>query len=359
MSGSSPFAVRLSRLRALLRKDDLPALLVTSLANVRYLTGFTGSDGALLVDRRGATFVTDFRYRLQAEREVECCRRVERKGPLPEALAGIVRKKALRRAGFECRHLSFSLHRDLAKKLPGVRLTATEGKVEGLRLVKDASEVRLLRRAVRMAGLSYRRSARILAGRREADVAVSLEEAVRRSGAESTAFPPIVASGPRGALPHATPGRRRIRKGDLVVLDFGARYRGYHSDISRTRLPGNRGARAARLCRVVAEAQREALRAVRPGVEAKIVDRAARRVIERAGYADCFGHGTGHGVGLEVHEGPTISPRSRDVLAPGMVFTVEPGIYIEKFGGVRIEDMVLVTESGCEILSQSIPQQVY
>lgn len=358
MSGSRAIPSRLSDLRRKLGKERLSALLVTGLPNVRYLTGFSGSAGALLVDRREAHFLTDFRYRLQAGREVQGCRIVELRGSLPESLAALLKKKRCRRVGFESRYISWALGRDLAAALPGVELVATEGKVETLRTIKDAGEITLLRRAVRTAGEAYKRAARVLAGRTEEEVAAGLEVAMRLGGAEAVAFPPIVAAGRQGALPHATPGKRKIGGGALVIIDFGARFRGYHSDITRTRLPGRRGRKAANLYRIVAEAQRRAIAAVRPGVQARAVDEAARAVIREAGFGDCFGHGVGHGVGLEVHEGPTVSPRSGDVLQEGMVFTVEPGIYVENFGGVRIEDMVLVTQSGCEVLTRSIPRPV-
>ncbi len=348
---------RLSRLRAHLRRDGLAGLLVTSLPNVRYLTGFSGSAGALLVDRRGATFMTDFRYRLQAAREVKSCRFVEQSGPLAGTVAKVLGKRSDGPLAFESSHLTVARHRQLARSLPGVKLLPTEGKVEALRAIKEGGEIVLLRRAIRLAGSAYLSAARTLAGRKEEAVARAMETAMVRLGAEGAAFPPIVAAGRRAALPHAIPGKAKIGKKDLVILDFGARYAGYHSDVSRTRLPGGGTARGRRLYRIVAEAQRQAIAAVAPGVKASDVDGAARAVITEAGYGDCFGHGTGHGVGLEVHESPSISPKSGERLAPGMVFTIEPGIYVENFGGVRIEDMVLVTASGCEIMSRSIRRE--
>lgn len=349
---------RLARLRALLRRDGLAGFLVTSLPNVRYLTGFSGSAGALLVDRRGATFMTDFRYRLQAAREVKSCRFVEQSGRLAGTVAKVMKKRSDGPLAFESSHLTVAQHQQLARSLPEVKLLPTEGKVEALRAVKEDGEIVLLRRAIRLAGAAYLSAARILAGRREEAVARAMETAMGRLGAEGAAFPPIVAAGRRAALPHAIPGKAKIRKKDLVIFDFGAKYAGYHSDVSRTRLPGGGSARGRRLYRIVAEAQRRAIAAVAPGVRASDVDGAARAVITEAGYGDCFGHGTGHGVGLEVHERPSISPKSGELLAPGMVFTIEPGIYVENFGGVRIEDMVLVTASGCEIMSRSIRREV-
>ncbi len=301
--------------------------------------------------------MTDFRYRLQAETQVRGCRLVEQNAGMAEALAGVIKGRRRRTVGFEKRHLSWAMHRELSKRLPGVRLVPRNGDVELLRTVKDPDEVASLRKAIRLAAGAYDRAARRLAGRREREVAEGLETAMRKGGAEATAFPPIVAAGRNSALPHASPGRRTIRRGDLVIIDFGARFRGYHSDTTRTRLPGGGTARARDVYRVVQEAQWAALEAVRPGAAARDVDRAARAVIEQAGYGHCFGHGTGHGVGLEVHENPSIAPRSGEILAPGMVFTLEPGVYIENFGGVRIEDMVLVTERGHEILTRSIRRE--
>jgi Xaa-Pro aminopeptidase len=353
---SSGHSLRRSKLRRQFASAGVQAHLVTFLPNLRYLTGFTGSSGVLLVEARGATFITDFRYRLQADREVDRCRRVEQQGTLADTLAGIVRKRKLKRVGFESRHLSWAFHGELAKKLGAARLVPLEGSVELLRMIKDANEISLLRRAARIADLSYRRATRSLAGRSEQQVAAAMERAIREGGAEDVAFPPIVAGGRRGAQPHAVPGRSRIRRGSLVVIDFGARFKGYHSDVTRTRLPGGGGRRAKSLYRLVSRAQRAAIDAVRPGIEAREVDRAARSVIEEAGFGDFFGHGTGHGVGLEVHEGPSISSGSPQILEAGMVFTIEPGVYVEDFGGVRIEDMVLVTRTGCEIISKAIPR---
>jgi Xaa-Pro aminopeptidase len=350
------YSLRRSRLRRSLAADGVEACLVTFLPNVRYLTGFTGSAGALLVEERGAAFITDFRYRLQAGKEVTGCRLVVQRGGLAETLADLVRKKGLHQVGFENRHLTCAFRQELAGRLGKVLLQPLEEKVETLRLVKDRSEISLMRKSIRIAGRAYRRAARTLRGRTERQVALAMERVMKEEGASDAAFPPIVAGGPRGALPHAAPGERRIRDGNLVVVDFGAVWKGYCSDVTRTRLPGRSRGKAKEIYRLVSAAQEAAIAAVRPGVEACTVDQAARRVIEDAGYGSLFGHGTGHGVGLEVHEGPAIASGSRQILKPGMVFTVEPGVYVEKFGGVRIEDMVLVTETGCEIMTRSIPR---
>lgn len=351
-----PYSSRQARLRILLRRRGISALFVTYLPNVRYLTGFSGTSGAALITGSAAIFFTDSRYRIQAEKEVKGCRLMEQKGPLVLTAARIAGRRRIKKIGFESSHLTVKMYGQLKKSLPGVSCVPTEGLVEKLRTVKDRHEVSLLRRAAAIAGTSYAVAARRLLGRVERDVASALEAEFRKQGAETAAFPSIIASGKRGALPHASPGNGKVKSGELVVIDFGARYKGYHSDITRTRVTGRAAPRARSIYRIVEEAQRTAIESVRPGVMASEVDRAARQVIAAAGYGRAFGHGTGHGVGLEVHEAPSIAPGSGDILLPGMVFTVEPGIYVENFGGVRIEDMVLVTESGCEILSRSVPK---
>jgi len=352
----TPHSGRIARLRASLRHSAADSLLVTSLPNVRYLCGFTGSAGMLLVTPREAVFLTDFRYRIQAAREVRGARPVEYPARAWDAVAAQVRRRRIRRLGFEPQHLTFEAHRSLAERLAGTELAPLAGAVEELRATKDEGEVVAIRAALRAAAGAFAGVAGRLAGRTERAAAEELEARMRRRGADGPAFPTILASGPQAALPHARPGGRRIRRGETVIVDFGARRDGYHCDLTRTLLPGGGEERARRIYRIVAEAQRRAIAAVRPGVPAREVDAAAREVISRAGFGERFGHGTGHGVGLEVHEKPNISSRSEEVLAAGMVFTVEPGIYVEKYGGVRIEDMVLVTPSGCEILSRLVPK---
>lgn len=349
-------AQRLSHLRRRLKDLKLDALAVVHLPNVRYLTGFTGSAGAVLVDRRSAVFITDFRYLIQAGKQVLACRTIEQKGGLAEAIAETAVRRKVERLGFEPRHTSWSFHGALRRRLGKTRLIAAESVVEGLRITKDSGEVAAIGKAVAASRRAFNGACRNMAGKKERNVAVAMERIMVESGAESAAFPTIVASGSRGALPHAVPGRGLIRQGKLTVVDFGARADGYNSDTTRTIVTGKVPKRAREIYRIVAEAQRAALETIRPGVRASEVDRAARDIIRGAGYGECFGHGTGHGVGLEVHESPTISPKSGEKISRGMVFTVEPGIYLKDFGGVRIEDMVLVTAEGCEILTRSIPR---
>lgn len=356
MSAPGPYPGRLSRLRAALKRRGLSAILVTHLPNVRWLCGFSGSAGSLLVSARDAVFFSDFRYRAQSRREVRGARLFEYAGGPVEATTAAVRHARVGRLGFESDRMTVASHADLAAALPRTELVPLRGLVEGLRAIKDPSEVALIRRALAIAGSVLLGSTRRLIGRSETAVASRLQAEIRRAGGEEESFPTIVASGPRAALPHGLPSRRVIGGGDLVIIDFGVRLGGYCSDTTRTYSPVKWEKRSKEIYRVVLEAQRAALALVGPGVKARDVDAAAREVIERAGHGKHFGHGTGHGVGLEVHEQPVLSPRSGDILVPGMVVTVEPGIYVENFGGVRIEDMVLVTETGREILSRRIPK---
>jgi Xaa-Pro aminopeptidase len=356
VSGPGPYQGRLSRLRSSLGRRGPSAVLITHLPNVRWLCGFSGSAGSLLVSSRDAVFFSDFRYRTQARREVRAARFFEYTGGPVEAIAAAVRHARVSRLGFESDRMTVASHGDLAAALHGVELVPLRGVVEGLRATKDAGEVAMIRRALAIAGRALAASTRRLAGARESAIAARLQTAIRREGGDEESFPTIVASGPRAALPHALPTGRLVGGGDLVVIDYGVRYKGYCCDLTRTYSPTKWEKKSKEIYRVVLEAQREALAMVSPGVKASDVDAAARGVIDRAGYGKFFGHGTGHGVGLEVHEKPTISPRSGETLQAGMIFTIEPGIYVENFGGVRIEDMVLVTDTGREILSRRVPK---
>lgn len=350
---------RLASLRRAMRKKNLKALAVTDMRNVRYLTGFTGTAGACLILSRAAVFVTDFRYRSQAAREVApCFRRLEGRS----AFLGLIeeaKKKKVRSLAFEADHLTYGAFRRLGNLAKSIRLRPVSGLVEGLRLRKDAAEVRRLRRGARINQEALAAAARKMRpGTRERDVARALEDAMRDLGASGAAFDSIVASGPRGALPHGVASARKLRRGDLITVDFGAVFEGYHADTTRVFSIGRPSKKGRMIYDIVLDAQLAALEAVGPGVCCRDVDRAARRIIERAGYGDAFGHGTGHGVGLDIHEGPRLGPGVRDVLTPGMVVTVEPGIYLPGWSGVRIEDMALVTARGKEVLTRAIPKDL-
>jgi Xaa-Pro aminopeptidase len=342
------------RLEALLAERELDRFLVTDLTNVRYLTGFTGTNGACICGPGVRLFLTDFRYTERAAAEVEGWEAVTIEadwlGGIAERLQG--------RVGFEDHQMSVRLLEKLKEKLPeGVEMVAAGGRVEQLRRVKDEEELATIAEAAKLADEVWRWSLeRGLAGRSERDVARAAEARIREMGG-SPSFPAIVAAGPNGAQPHAEPGEREVGRGELVVFDMGAQLDGYCSDGTRTYATGEPGEEARSVYAVVLEAQEAALRAIKAGVKGEDVDKVAREVIGTAGHGDRFGHGLGHGVGLEVHEGPRLSLRSDDVLATGEVVTVEPGVYLPGNLGVRIEDLVVVRDDGLRNLS-GLPKEL-
>jgi Xaa-Pro aminopeptidase len=342
------------RLEQQLSERELDQMLVLNLLNIRYLTGFTGTNGACVCGPGVRLFFTDFRYTERAEAEVEGWEihtiANDWLGGIAEHLQG--------RVGFEDDHMSVRLLEKLKEKLgEGVETVPAGGRVEELRRVKDEGELALIEEAAKLADDALRWSiGQGLAGKTERDVARAFEARIRELGGDPS-FPAIVAAGPNGALPHAEPGEREIGRGELVVFDMGAAIDGYCSDGTRTFATGDPGEEAIAVYEVVREAQQASLDAIRAGVKGEDVDKVARDVIEAAGHGDRFGHGLGHGVGLELHEAPRLSLRSDDVLAPGEVVTVEPGIYLPGKLGVRIEDLVVVTESGPRNLS-SLPKEL-
>lgn len=333
-------------------RKRLDALLFASLENIRYLCGFTGSDGALLVTGDGSVFLSDSRYEEQARQEVRKASFVKYKQKV-DGLARWLRQAKVRRLGFEAPALSYDTYLHLQEKLPRVTLTPLSREIAGLRSRKETEEIEKIRRAIEIASRSFEDVLpRIKPAARERSLAEFFDCRVKRRGAEKVAFDTIVASGPRAALPHGAPSEKRLAKHETVVVDFGARFQGYHSDETKTLLLGRPDARQQRIYDLVRRAQEKALKAVHPGVSVRRIDGAAREVIGRAGYGEFFGHGTGHGVGLAIHEEPSVSPRGRGIVEQGMVITVEPGIYIPGWGGVRLENMVLVTARGCEVLTR-------
>ena len=346
---------RPDRVLAELAARELDALLVTDLVNLRWLTGFTGSNGLALAGPDVRRFVTDFRYLSQADAEVAADWSHEIATDLFERVAGDLPA----RVGFDDQHLTvkeFARLTDLVGD--AAELVAAGGIIEDLRLVKDAAEIEQIRAAARLADEALTEVlAEGLVGRTERDVAVALEFAMRRRGASGAAFPSIVAAGAHAALPHAQPREVEIPAGTLVTIDWGAVLDGYASDCTRTFATGDLDPRDRAVYDLVLKAQQEALDAVRPGPLGKEVDAIARSIIDAAGHAEHFGHGLGHGVGLEVHEGPRLSKQGETALAAGHVVTVEPGVYIPGHAGVRIEDLVAVTEDGHDVLS-SLPKEL-
>jgi Xaa-Pro aminopeptidase len=346
---------RADRLAAVLAERELDSLLVSDLTNVRWLTGFTGTNGAAVVTRDRRLFLTDFRYTEQAEGQVTGFERL----PAGRDLVGDMAVHLTGQAGFDDVHLSVRTHARLAEKLPsGVELVAAGEVVEGLREVKDAGELERIAASQELASAALERVLeRGLVGRTERQVALDLEQEMRLAGAQGPSFPSIVAAGAHGALPHAVPRDREIAPGVLVVIDWGAILDGYCSDCTRTVATGPLDERATEVYELVRRAQLAGLEAVRAGVAARDADAAARDVIEAEGLGERFGHSLGHGVGLEVHEGPVLSTRSESTLVPGNVVSVEPGVYLPGELGVRIEDLVAVTEEGADVFTR-LPKEL-
>ncbi len=346
-------SARAGRLTERLAPVHVDALLVTDLTNVRYLTGYTGSNGLALIAPDIRAFVTDFRYVEQAAEEVDPG--FDRLNASVDLLEGI--KDALPegelRLGFDEAHVSVREHARLRELLPDrIELVGVNGLVEGLRAVKDPAEVAAIQAAATLADEAFEQLiAGGLVGRTERELALELEFDMRRRGAQQPSFPSIVAAGPHGALPHASPRNVEISRGELVVVDWGAQLDGYCSDCTRTVAAGETTDHGNEIYQLVLDAQLAGLDAVKPGADGREVDGVARDRIEAGGHGEHFGHGLGHGVGLDVHEAPRLSQRSDSVLEPGNIVTIEPGVYLPGELGVRIEDLVLVTDEGRQILT--------
>jgi Xaa-Pro aminopeptidase len=351
-------AQRAERLAALL--EDVEILLVTELVNVRYLTGYTGSNGIALVGADTRAFITDFRYLEQSAEEVHAeFDRLISQGPqeLIDLIEGALPGGELR-LGFEAEHVSVRAHERLRDRLPErVELIPSEGLVERLRAVKEPDEVARIKAASELADAAFGRLLRDgLIGRTERELALALESDMRAHGAPRVGFESIIAAGAHAALPHAQPRDIEVKRGDMVVVDWGAQLDGYCSDCTRTLAAGAPASEAAEVYELVLEAQLAGVQAVAAGSGTQEVDGVSREVIEAGGHGHEFGHGLGHGVGLDVHEAPTLSPRAANrELQAGNVITIEPGVYLPGRFGVRIEDLVAVTDDGCEILT-SVPK---
>ncbi|HZO55507.1 MAG TPA: Xaa-Pro peptidase family protein [Bryobacteraceae bacterium] len=332
---------------------ELDGALISSPVNVRYLTGFTGSNSLLLMSSAGAELFTDPRYTVQIEQEADAEKKTVATGTLLKAVCTSVRRRRMRTVGFEGLHLTYDSYARLSAALgEKINLKSLGRELEERRAVKSESEVGAIRQAVKINSEAYEKALkRFKAGMLESELALELDYQMRRMGAECPAFDTIVASGAHAALPHAHPRAVPIETNALLLVDMGAQANGYASDMTRMALPGKPSRRAVKLYRAVLEAQQEAIRATRPGATAASVDQAARRVLKSAGLDSLFIHSTGHGLGLEIHEHPRIGKTEKSALQAGMVITIEPGVYVEGWGGIRIEDTVLVTAGGCEVLT--------
>ncbi len=343
---------RLTRLRARAHAGNLDALVLTKPQNVRYMTGFSGSTGAAVITEADAYLVLDFRYLEQAATQAPLCRRVKANGPLLDAAAGVIRETAARRIGVEADTMPVGPFLRLQSALEPAEVIPLEG-LDQLRWQKAPEEIDAIRQAAAIADAAFAAVLpAIRPGAVEREIAAAFEYELRRRGSERVPFDLIVASGPRSALPHGVASDRVIGSGEFVTIDFGAVASGYNSDCTRTVVTAPVSDRHRHVYDVVLAAQTAALERVRAGMIGREVDAVARSIIAEAGFGDAFGHSLGHGVGLAVHEGPTLSPREEAALPPGAVVSVEPGVYVPGWGGVRIEDLIVVTDDGCEVLTR-------
>jgi Xaa-Pro aminopeptidase len=348
-----PYAGRLQQVCARLPLWSVQALLFLDMKNIRYLTGFTGSDGALYIGPDCRILLVDGRYITQARDETagfEICQYLSKM----DGLVDVISQHGRGMLGFEAETMTVAVWTALTERLPGLTFQPLRRELEALRAVKDAGEISKIREAALIASQALDKVLeRIRPGMTERKIAADLDDAIRRCGAQEVSFPTIVASGENSARPHARPQSRTVRPGDLMTIDCGAVYDGYRSDETATFILGPPDARQERVYQVVKQAHDRAIEAIRAGVSCRSIDEAARSWIDGQGFGESFMHGTGHGVGLDVHEYPRLTAQSEAILEAGMVVTVEPGVYLPGLWGIRIEDLVVVQKDGCEVLSKT------
>lgn len=347
-------STRVVRLREAMKLQNIEAVLITGEVNRRYVTGFTGSSGYVLVTPDKAWLLTDFRYLTQAAEQAPGFEIVDHGASVTGTIKSLLAQENLEHLGFEEEHVVFSVYRTYERELKPIALVPVSGLIEELRLFKDSEELALMKEAAELADHTFLHMLDVLKpGVSEWDAALELETFMRKHGAEGTSFDTIIASGERSALPHGRASERIMQTGELVTLDFGAFMNGYCSDITRTVALGKPADKLREIYDIVLEAQLHTLEHLRAGMTGREADALARDIIASYGYGEYFGHSTGHGLGMEVHENPRLSKTSDTVLKPGMVVTVEPGIYLPGLGGVRIEDDVVITETGVRRLTES------
>jgi len=345
---------RLEKLRHKLEEQQLGAIIISQAENCRYLSGFTGSAGFLLVTEKNAILATDFRYLEQAQGQAPDFELFHIEGELEKWFPDVISSLGVKRVGFEANGIPFSTYRKMAATSGEQELVPTEELVESLREIKDETELEFIIRAVELADAVFEQVVPLIqSGVTEKEVAWEIEKSLREKGSESVPFDLIVASGPNSALPHARPTDRALLPGEPVVIDIGGRCEGYSSDLSRTTFVDNEDRTLTKIYDLVLGAQLTAIATIEAGMSGEQADALARTVIEQGGYGEAFGHGLGHGVGLAPHELPRLGRGSSTVLSNGMVFTIEPGIYVKGWGGVRIEDMVVIDKGKVRVLSQA------
>lgn len=345
---------RIAKLRKQFGSLNIDGMLVSSPHNRRYLTGFTGTNGHVLIGRKNNIFITDFRYEESARKECIGFEIAVQGKSFLETLSELIKKEGINNLGFEENHVTYQQYKKYKEILPEINLVSVSNVVEKLRTIKDDQEISNIRKAAQIAdeGFTYILGI-IKPGAVELEIALELEMFMRKRGASSLSFETIVASGERSSMPHGAASNKVIKNGDVVTLDFGCVYKGYCSDMTRTIFVGKADEKIRKIYDIVLEAQLSSLAAIKPSVVCSRVDEIARGIIKNNGYEKNFGHGLGHSVGLEIHEEPRFSPSDKSVLEPGMVITVEPGIYVEGLGGVRIEDLIVITDNGYENLTSS------
>ncbi|RCW86018.1 Xaa-Pro aminopeptidase [Halanaerobium sp. DL-01] len=349
---------RINKLRSKMKEKEIEAFFITSRKNVRYLTGFTGTAGRLLITKNDNIFITDSRYTEQAEAQTEACRIEVINSRVVEGIGKLLKKSDVDELAFESEHTTYSEFQEYREKFPIGKLIPQKNIVEKLRTIKEASEVELIKKAVEISDRAFFHILNFIRpGITEKEVSLELEFSMKKGGGEANAFDFIVASGKRGALPHGVAADKKLEVGDLITMDFGTVYRGYHSDITRTVALGEPDEKLKEIYDLVFTAQKKVIEEIKAGMTAVEADSIARDFIKNSGYGDNFGHGLGHGVGLQIHEAPRLSYSSNDVLKEGMIVTDEPGIYVSGLGGVRIEDDLLIKEDGCQVLN-SAPKEL-
>ncbi len=350
--------LKLQKLRKILQEQNIDGILITNEYNRRYMTGFTGTAGVAIVSQNDAVFITDFRYTEQATAQIKDYRIVQHEATILEEIATQVKAMGIKLLGFEKDSVSYGTY-ELYKNIIQADLVPVSGLIEKIRLIKTAQEINIIKVACEIADHAFTHILDyIKPGKTELDVSNELEFFMRQQGATQSSFDTIVASGLRSALPHGVATNKVIEKGDFVTLDFGALYNGYISDITRTVAVGEPSEKLVEMYNTVLASQLLALEKVGPGLTGIQADAIARDYLTEKGYGEAFGHSLGHGIGLEVHEGSYLSKRSNTVLEPGMVVTIEPGVYVPGVGGVRIEDDILITESGNELLTHSTKELI-
>lgn len=348
---------RVDKLMDVLKEQELDGLFIVKDANIRYLSGFTGSESYMVISQECRAFITDSRYTEQAERECRDFEIIKWRSPnpdLPETIKSVCSKYNIKRLGFEKNCVKVDLYERLKEALGDIEFTGTLGLVEGIRRIKDQSEIECIKKAAQISDDAFNEILNyIRPGVSERDIERELSYLIRKKGADDIGFPIIAASGGNSSMPHAVPSDKLVECGEFITMDFGSLYKGYRSDMTRTIVVGSASEKQRYIYNVVKESLRKSTETVKAGVDCKIPDRAAREVILKEGIKEIFEYGVGHGVGLEIHEDPFMSPKCPLILEAGNVVTVEPGIYIPGWGGVRIEDSVVVTQDGCEIITKS------